>query len=71
MNHIIHIEGEPNTLTTDHPSSSYGIPVLIGEDNIARGPEDTCNLLISAATDEALAALRRAGFEFTDARETY
>jgi len=46
-------------LTTEHPSSSYGIPVLVDEDGYAYGALDVA--LLSWPPD-AEADLRRAGY---------
>ena len=61
------IDGQRQLLTTDHAASRHGIPVLVrGSDAI--GPGDACRLRIEAGSDEALAALAAAGFEFDDCR---
>lgn len=68
MNHAILIDGTESTLTTEHAASSYGKPVLVGCDGAALGPADTCRLRVERASDEAVAALVDAGFEFDDCR---
>lgn len=37
--HIDHYV-QPGTMTTDHPASSYGQPVIVGENGAAYGPGD-------------------------------
>ncbi len=58
------------TLTTDHAASSYGLPVLVGDDGVARGPGDIEDAEIqigrdgmtNAEYDAAVEAARNAGF---------
>ena len=68
MQHNVTIDGQEHTLTDEHAASSHGVPVLVGPDGSALGPGDTCKLRVEAATDEALTALRGAGFGFDDCR---
>ena len=42
-------------LTTDHSSSSYGIPVLVGNDDVAYGISDFVELLHNSARNLARA----------------
>lgn len=48
------------TLTTDHPASSYGLPVVI-LDGVAVGPAE-CPAIVWAESDELIEAARRAGY---------
>lgn len=52
-------------LTTDHPSSSYGIPVVVAEDGTPHGPGDTYgghwSGMVGAIRDHALEAAAAAG----------
>lgn len=51
------------TLTTDHPASSYGNPVLATPDGEAYGPAEASAVLeVVEATAEELDALTDAGF---------
>jgi len=64
----LRIDGARLTLTTDHSASSHGLPVLAYYDE-AVGPADACRLRVEGGTDEALAALKSAGYEFDDCRD--
>ena len=68
MTEILTIDTEVCALTSDHAAASYGIPVVLGGDGVARGPAETCRLRIEVASDEAIAALAAAGYEFDDCR---
>ncbi len=52
------------TLTTDHAASNYGLPVLVGDDGVARGPADiedgTIQLGRDGLTDTEYDAIRAA-----------
>ncbi len=80
MNHelqIGHTESGPETwlLTTEHPQSSYGVPVLVGpvgnaspfrQDTEVFGPADSGPIFVAACSAEALAALKQHGFPITE-----
>ena len=68
MSYELTIDSQKFTLTTEHATSSHGIPVLVGEDGVAMGPADTCRLLVESASDEAITSLLSAGFDFDDVR---
>lgn len=70
MRERILIDGTWSTLTTEHAASSHGQPVLVCDlDRVARAPAETCRLRVEDASDEAVAALSAAGYEFDDCRD--
>lgn len=68
MDYTLETNGQMYHLTTDHPASSYRIPVLVGRDGVALRPGDVGCLRIEQATDSCLRELTRRGYAWTDAR---
>ena len=72
MNSRLVIDYNSYRWSDEHPSSSYGIPVLVWDrTNEAMGPDDTCRLLVQDATDETIEGLRRFGYSVDDVRSDY
>lgn len=54
--------GRPATLTTNHPASSYGLPVVV-IDGVAHGSAEVASLDLGDAPETIREAARRAGYQ--------
>lgn len=58
-------DSDAGRVTTEHPASSYGIPVIVMDDGTPIGPGDVIGGRVQAYGDEA-EKLRLAGFTVVD-----
>ena len=61
-----HPQWKTGRLTTEHASSSYGQPVVVGDDGQSYGPGDIFLLMLLGGGDEAEAAALRAGYQLCE-----